>query len=549
MRMVPTQTLETTGPVVATSNEPDIVDAARGPRSELGVCWVHDVQDIIGERPTWWWNPLSFVTDLETAEKLADVFISSATSAGAKQDAYFESAGKELLSRLFLAAALARRPITDVFAWANDPDARDGENPAALLKAHGEGAQAIALEKTQKLTEKQRDGVYGTIRPWIGVLGSRKIADWITDPSGRRPHFDPAAFVRSTDTVYLVSKEGGGSARAVTAALTMAILMAAERAGSRGVGGRLAPPVTAVLDEVANVCRWRELPDLYSHYGSRGIVVSAFFPSCSQGVEAFGETGMQKLWSAANVRVVGSGLSEDKFLPFVSNLIGDHDVVKRSASQNETSCTVSTSVARQRLFDVSDLTALPRARGAARLRTAGRAVAPGPPQRPPLHRQGQREPGPLRESSVPRALTCRCVPGRQHERVRRGRDRHGRRARVRAGRNVLPERRRVGARVAAAALQAQPQVLPVGPALVGVHRGRRAPGSAVAVLGVPARRGHDRHERVLPRLPWPEMREITTPDGPFWRLSDVQDRQLPDAWPVEVPPPGLFRDAHHQAEQ
>lgn len=356
------QILETTGPVVATSNKPDIVDATRGPRSELGVCWVHDVQDIIGERPTWWWNPLSFVTDLETAEKLADVFISSATSAGAKQDAYFESAGKELLSRLFLAAALARRPITDVFAWANDPDARDGENPAALLKAHGEGAQAIALEKTQKLTEKQRDGVYGTVRPWIGVLGSRKIADWITDPSGRRPHFDPAAFVRSTDTVYLVSKEGGGSARAITAALTMAILTAAERAGSRGVGGRLAPPVTAVLDEVANVCRWRELPDLYSHYGSRGIVVSAFFQSWSQGAEAFGETGMQKLWSAANVRVVGSGLSEDKFLPFVSNLIGDHDVVKRSASQNKTSRTVSTSVARQRLFDVSDLTALPRGR-------------------------------------------------------------------------------------------------------------------------------------------------------------------------------------------
>ena len=37
--------------------------------------------------------------------------------------------------------------------------------------------------------------------------------------------------------------------------------------------GGLALPLVAVLDEVANVCRWRELPDLYSHYGSRGIVV------------------------------------------------------------------------------------------------------------------------------------------------------------------------------------------------------------------------------------------------------------------------------------
>ncbi|GED11272.1 type IV secretory system conjugative DNA transfer family protein [Cellulosimicrobium cellulans] len=356
------QILETQGPVVATSNKPDIVDATRGPRSELGVTWVHDVQGIIGEPSSWWWNPLSFVEDLETAEKLADVFISSATSAGAKQDAYFESAGKELLSRLFLAAALAGRPITAVFEWANDPDATRSDNPATLLKQHGEQGQAVALEKTQKLTDKQRDGVYGTIRPWIGVLGNRKIAEWVTDPGRRRPHFDPASFLASSDTVYLVSKEGGGSARAITAALTMAILTAAEKAGSRSRGGRLTPPLTAVLDEVANVCRWRELPDVYSHYGSRGIVVSAFFQSWSQGVEAFGETGMQKLWSAANVRVVGSGLSEDKFLPFVSNLVGDHDVLKRSTSQHKGGRTVSTSVQRQRIFDVSDLTALPRGR-------------------------------------------------------------------------------------------------------------------------------------------------------------------------------------------
>ncbi|QCY48489.1 Conjugal transfer protein TraG [Glutamicibacter creatinolyticus] len=34
--------------------------------------WVHDVQGIIGEEPSWWWNPLSFVTDMETAEKLTE---------------------------------------------------------------------------------------------------------------------------------------------------------------------------------------------------------------------------------------------------------------------------------------------------------------------------------------------------------------------------------------------------------------------------------------------------------------------------------------------
>lgn len=118
----------------------------------------------------------------------------------------------------------------------------------------------------------------------------------------------------------------------------------------------------AVLDEAANVVRWRELPDLYSHYGSRGIVVSTFFQSFVQGVEAFGKEGMRKLWSSANVRVAGSGLSEDEYLPFVSQLVGERDVTKRTASNTKGGRQVSTSVQRERILDVSDIAALPRSR-------------------------------------------------------------------------------------------------------------------------------------------------------------------------------------------
>ncbi|MEK8229329.1 TraG/TraD/VirD4 family protein [Oerskovia sp. M15] len=60
-----------------------------------------------------------------------------------------------------------------------------------------------------------------------------------------------------------------------------------------------------MLDEAANVCRWRELPNLYSHYGSRGIVLDTVLQSWSQGVEVWGESGMKKLWSASNVKVYG----------------------------------------------------------------------------------------------------------------------------------------------------------------------------------------------------------------------------------------------------
>ena len=355
------QVIEPDAPVLATSNKRDMVDLTRGPRSEKGVVWVHDPQDIIGEHASWWWNPLSFVEDMETAEKLADVFISSATNAGAKQDAYFESDGKRLLSHMFLAAAIDDRPVTDVFTWALDPD---DETPVNALYQQGHPQLAYALEKIQQLTPKQRDGVYGTMRPWISVLGNDNVIPWIRDTGEvGRPEFNHARFATTTDTLYLISREGGGSARALTAALVMAVLTAAEQHAGKKSQGRLSPPMMAVLDEAANVVRWRELPDLYSHYGSRGIVVSSFFQSFTQGVEAFGKEGMTKLWSASNIRIAGSGLSEQDFLSFLSRLVGPQDVTKRTASTaGRAGRQISTAVQRETTLEVSDIGGLDRGR-------------------------------------------------------------------------------------------------------------------------------------------------------------------------------------------
>lgn len=353
------QILETEGPVLATSNKRDIVDLTRGPRSLKGTVWVHDVQQIIGEEPSWFWNPLTFVRDMETAEKLADVFRTSASAKDAREDAYFGPTAKTALSRYMYACALGERPITDVYRWVNDEKDFTAEK---ILREAGQGTIAQALEKDQMVTEKQRDGVYGQMRTWVGILGNPKVAAWVRPNAQKRPELDLEKFVNSTDTLYLISREGGGSARAITAALVMALLTTAEEIAAKQRGGRLSTPLMAVLDEAANVVRWHELPDVYSHYGSRGIVVSTFFQSYSQGIEAYGESGMNKLWSAANVRVAGSGLSEEKFLPFLASLIGDRDVTKRTSSTQRGGRSTTTSLQRERIFDTSDIAQLPRGR-------------------------------------------------------------------------------------------------------------------------------------------------------------------------------------------
>jgi len=358
--MVVRELLETRGPAIVTSNKRDIVDATRGPRSERGLVRVQDVQNLVGEKPTWWWNPLSFVKDVESAERLAGIFAASGTPRDAKADAYFPVAGKEYLSGLLLAAAVAERPISQLVTWMSDPDNRE---PATILQTNGYDDAGRQLRGTIGLTGKQRDGVIGTAAPWVSFLRNPNYLAWIqaTGPDDTRPQLDLRAFVGSQgDTLYLVSKEGEGSARAITAAMTMALLDAADKLGAVSKGMRLPRPLMAALDEAANVVRIPELPDLYSHYGSRGIILSVYLQSWTQGVQAWGEEGMKKMWSAANTKMVGRGVDETPFLRELRELIGDRDIRSNSVSSGRGGRSSSQSLRKEAIFEVSELRAIPK---------------------------------------------------------------------------------------------------------------------------------------------------------------------------------------------
>lgn len=112
--------------------------------------------------------------------------------------------------------------------------------------------------------------------------------------------------------------------------------------------------------EAANVCRWRDLPNLCSHYGSRGIVLMTILQSWSQGVEVWGEAGMRKLWSAANIKVDGGGVSEVAFLDDLSRMIRDYDRQASSVSYGRGQRTVSHQLHRERILDLADLAAMPK---------------------------------------------------------------------------------------------------------------------------------------------------------------------------------------------
>lgn len=353
--------LDAPGGVLVTSNKRDVVDATRDVRAEAGPVWVFDPQGIALENPTWWWNPLSYVTDEVRAAKLADHFASGSRDPGAKTDAYFDPAGQDLLAGLLLAAALDVRPITDVYTWLTRPTE---EEPIDILRRHGYDLTADQVRGVITAPEKQRGGIYGTAQQMASCLTNRQVAAWV-NPQGNpdlRAQFDPAAFVRDGGTLYSLSKEGRGTAGPLVTALTVAVVEAAEELAAGSAGGRLSVPLLGVLDEAANVCRWRELPNLYSHYGSRGIVLMTILQSWSQGVDVWGESGMRKLWSASNVKVYGGGVSEDAFLESLSKLIGDYDRQASSVSSGRGGRSVNQQLHRERILDVADLAAMPKGR-------------------------------------------------------------------------------------------------------------------------------------------------------------------------------------------
>jgi len=335
-------TLAAPGPVVLTSNKVEgwkETAALRATQTGERV-WTFDPQRIAHTPQSWWWNPLRDLTTVAEANRLAGHFV--ATVEDDRRDIWGPAA-RELLATLLLAAAVGGGTLLDVYAWLADEAT---PIPGGLLREHGYDLLARTLRGTQDSPPETRGSVYFTARAATACLRDGQITAWVTppacnrasyrpdDPGGTDPaggvaeplvEFQPETFPTSRQTLYLLSKDEGGSAGPLVAALTDRVLRCGVTAAERA-GGRLDPPMVLVLDEAANICRIADLPALYSHLGSRGIVPLTILQSYSQAVGVWGETGTKALWGAATIKLIGAGMDDPTFAEDLSRLVGDHDV-------------------------------------------------------------------------------------------------------------------------------------------------------------------------------------------------------------------------------
>ncbi|MFC7872018.1 type IV secretory system conjugative DNA transfer family protein [[Kitasatospora] papulosa] len=355
---------EAPGSLLMTSNKADVYAATFASRSTVGQTWVFDTQGVAQAERSMWWDMVAQAETLEGAERLTGHFVSQIASEQADQ--FWSQSAGDLLVGLFRAAWWEGGSVRDVMRWLADPK----EKAPMRILYQNEPVLAEQVDASVNIAEETQSGIFQNARTAVSALRDERVMAWVT-PAKDRPRFNPEAFATSKDTLYLLSKKGG-PASAIVAGLADAVFTAGVEEAERH-GGRLPEPMRAILDEAANICRIADLPDLYSHLGSRGITPYVILQSYRQGVKAWGEVGMDAMWAAATKKLIGVGLDDAKFAGDISSLVGAHYVDRGSYSKSKDGYSRSVSEQREQILDPSDVRAMRK--GTALLLSTGTPIA------------------------------------------------------------------------------------------------------------------------------------------------------------------------------
>lgn len=329
--------LDAPGGLVVTCTRADILDVIATRRAELGQVWVFDPLDRLGWPEPMVWNPVAGCRDGETAISRGLAFAAglaaddkSSTNAG-----FFRANAASALTRLLHAADLDNRPIADVIDWAVHLDngaehaqdiIRTSQLPeaeplwAGLLRSVATGADETVASSRQ------------TLQQAVEPMALRRVLRWVT-PREDVPSFDPATFVRSTDTLVLVADANASTNVApLCAMLLQEVVDAAKTAAARLPGGRIDPPLRLVGDEIANVAPLPKLPDLGTDARGFGMQLVLALQSLAQARRRWGADGAHTLLDNMPAEILLGGLTDTDALNRYATLVGDVELTRSTTS-------------------------------------------------------------------------------------------------------------------------------------------------------------------------------------------------------------------------
>ena len=323
--------LHASGPVLATSTKPDVLDATASARSRSGRCHLFDPTGSVPDRPgvhRLRWSPLPACTSWRTALSTARALVLVGSPGGARPSHWSERA-QALLAPLLHAAALDGADMRTVLQWVDRHRALPAQQ---ILSGTDTGVARDLLDGIVTTDERELSGIWSSASGALGGFRSEEALAATCDPD-----FDPVAFVRSADTVYVAAP---GHHQALAAPLVVGLVDDIRRAAYGrhaapdpigGSGSGVGVPLLLALDELANIAPLPDLPAMISEGGGQGVVTLACFQDLSQArhrwpVQA---DGFPSLFGTT---VVLPGIGDVRTLEALSVLSGDHELVTRSVS-------------------------------------------------------------------------------------------------------------------------------------------------------------------------------------------------------------------------
>lgn len=322
--------LDAPGAVVTTSTRADNLVVTMKARASAGrPVTVFDPQGMSGLPTTLRWSPVRGCEDPDIATRRALVITADTEFKG--ENAAWQKRAVIVLQCLLHAAALSGDGVRAFRRWSSSP---------ILAKEALEylGRPEAALGWQADLLGIIDDDPRNTSNSWIGVsaavapLSSPKVLAAL-DPNGEAEQFDPKEFIRQRGTLYLIgTKSGAAAAGPYLSALIDDIECAAREMAFVAVGGRLDPPLSLILDEIANLSPWPGLPVVLSDGGGIGISTIVVLQSLSQARSGWSIDEAATIWDAAIIKVIFGGGSDERDLRALAGLIGERSTTVNTRS-------------------------------------------------------------------------------------------------------------------------------------------------------------------------------------------------------------------------
>ncbi|MEU9323698.1 type IV secretory system conjugative DNA transfer family protein [Streptomyces canus] len=271
------------GPTLVVTSNPAIWQDTKDARAKLGPVHVYDPTHLCDTPARLHWSPTTGCETKETAKARAQALLAPVRPT-AKIDQTVADVAETLLRSYLHAAAIEARTIRHVHRWCQGAQIQDA---VRTLRTNPKAAPGSAGELEAALTAhpERRDIAQELTSRALSALFTVNIREACTPNRNDALALD--SFVDEGGTLYVVGESiedprTNPGAMPLLTALISSVVERGRRMAERSSSGRLDPPLTLVLDDVAAVAPLPQLPELLAAGADRGLPTLALLRSREQ---------------------------------------------------------------------------------------------------------------------------------------------------------------------------------------------------------------------------------------------------------------------------